>query len=88
MKIIIRRPIFKPLEEGKIYKTKFATGELFFLSKIKTDKQGNVIGLEGVYQNSKHLGNCPLSSDRLIPEPRGVDAYDEIECCFKCGEAL
>lgn len=57
-----------PLEEGKTYKTKFATGESFTISKILKDKKGNPIKLEGVYENAKHLSDCPLNMDRLIPE--------------------
>ena len=74
-----------PFEEGKVYKTKFATGESFLLVKIKRDKKDKIIGFDGIYENSKSLGICHLSIDRLIPE---TNDFEIIEVCSKCGESI
>lgn len=89
-KIIILKDI--PFTEGKIYSTKFATGELFLLkeiiyseNKINGISSKRLTGLKGVYQNSPHLGICPISPDRLIPE---TEFNKEIEVCSKCNEPI
>ncbi len=80
-------PKFKelPFESGKIYTTKFTTGEKFFLSKIIYNKKGGIIGFEGIYEKYSHLGNCPLNPDRLIPD-KIEDGF--IEVCDCCGNPI
>ncbi len=81
-----------PFIEGKIYPTKFATGEMFLIkeiiwidSKVNNASIKKMHQFKGVYQNSPHLGVCPLSIDRLIPETE----FDcEIEVCSKCNEPV
>ena len=72
------------LEEGKTYKTKFSTGEFFQIVKIVRLKE-SIIGLQGIYLSHPHLGLCPLSKDRVIPE-RVLTG--EIEVCDTCGTPL
>mgnify|MGYP001587432737 CR=1 FL=1 len=55
-------------EEGKTYKTKFATGELFHVTKIVRNHKNEIIRFIGIYDKCKHLGECPLNPDRLILE--------------------
>lgn len=76
-----------PLEEGKTYRTKMATGEHFTISRIVADKFGNIVRLLGVYEKSPHLGDCPLSPERLIPE---MVEDGEVEVCDnpKCGHPI
>lgn len=81
-----------PFESGKTYQTKFQTGEKFTLTQdpYKRDKDGNIIKLSntvyGMYELCPHLGVCPISSERLIPEIELVDK--EIEVCGECGREL
>lgn len=49
-----------PLVISMSYKTKMTTGERFTVSKISKDM------VWGIYENSPHLGLCPLASNRLI----------------------
>lgn len=67
--MITRIKIFKdlPIEEGKTYKTRFATGDLFFVQKVVITKS-IVIRFDGLYVGKEHIGVCPLGADRLIPE--------------------
>lgn len=68
-----------PLEAGKTYKTKFATGERFTVTRIERKTA------YGIYENHKHLGECPLSVDRIIHERE----YGQKICvCGNCGVPL
>lgn len=88
--MIIKKKKFRdlPIEEGKSYVTRFQTGELFFVKKVKKIffKSGGVsvekvVGYEGIYWNAKHLGICPLAVDRLIPQ-RVEDGFMYVcDCC-------
>lgn len=75
-----------PFEEGKTYKTKMSTGESFLLTKIIKNVKGNTIRFDGIYENNKELGVCPLSPERLIPETYLTG--EEFEACSNCGEPL
>lgn len=78
-----------PLEIGKRYKTKFATGEYFVVSKIEyVDKKGAKVKHPiafGVYENHKNIGECPLPADRIIHEKKFERT---IEICGKCKTPL
>lgn len=75
-----------PLEEGKTYKTKFATGEHFTIKTIVKDKTGKAIRLQGIFEHSPNLGECPLNVDRVIPD--SVPTGNFIEVCDNCGEKI
>ena len=90
----LKRPEFKelPLEEGKTYRTKFQTGDLFTVVKIKTVtfKSGGfegikVVGVEGLYVGKEHIGLCPLAEERLIHDKEQIGV---MECCPKCNTEL
>jgi hypothetical protein len=70
-----------PVEEGKIYLTKFQTKERFQVIKITLDKKGKQVRVEGIYENSKHLGLCPISIDRLVLEKKVIEEKDVCDCC-------
>lgn len=86
----VKEIIVLPFEVGKTYKTKFATGDLFKVSKIIIGttgiNKGKVIGFEGIYIDKEHIGTCPLDGSRLIPEYQETGRVFEI--CNKCKEAL
>jgi len=69
-----KHEVFLPLEEGKTYKTKFATGEHFTITKIKRFKvkikgeEVERLQIMGIYEKNPDLGECPINEDRLIPE--------------------
>lgn len=80
-----------PLEEGKTYQTKLATGETFRIESItwKTVKGDPEpiqvpIRVEGYYSTYPEL-LCPINADRLINETRIAGTMD---CCSKCGEPI
>lgn len=81
-----------PLEVGKVYQTKFQTGERFKLTQdpYRRDKDGNIVGVSntvwGIYEHNPELGVCPLPIDRLIPETEFTG--EEIEVCDNCGYEL
>lgn len=81
-----------PLEVGKTYRTKFQSGENFTVTKdpFKRDKDGNIIGkcatIYGIYERYPHLGECPLSAERIIHDR--IDTGRTIEVCNNCGELL
>jgi hypothetical protein len=72
------------LEEGKVYKTKFSTGEFFQIVRIVRLKE-SIIGLEGIYLSHPHVGVCPLSKERLVPEKVLIN---EIQVCDTCATPL
>lgn len=77
------------LEEGKTYKTKFQTGELFTIKRIVTRPFLNttkIVRLEGIYEKHSHLGLCPLDPERLIPDKKSVVV--DVEVCDCCGKEL
>lgn len=91
---LITRPEFKdlPLEEGKTYRTKFQTGDLFKVVKIKTIpfKSGDystvrVVGVEGYYVGKEDIGLCPLAEERLIHEKQQIGV---MECCPSCNKEI
>lgn len=73
-----------PFVEGVSYQTKFATGERFTITKIVM-QNNTLIGFKGFYENSPHLGVCPLAADRLIPM-RVVDGT--VDVCSKCNTEI
>ena len=91
-----------PIEEGKTYKTRFATGDLFLVQKVKKIKfYGNipdkVISFEGLYVGREDIGVCPLAIDRLIPEKKLIgskivsddsefDLTDLLKKAFEAGQ--
>lgn len=74
-----------PVEEGKVYTTKFQTGDKFKIEKIirkvinGTDK---IIRIDGYYIGREHLGICPLPLERLLVEPIETGT---IMVCSECG---
>lgn len=79
-----------PLEEGKTYRTKFQTGDLFKVVKIKTVsfKSGEysttrVVGIEGLYVGKEHIGLCPLAEERLIHDKEKIGEVDTCPHCNK-----
>lgn len=76
-----------PFEEGKTYQTKFATGEKFLLKKIiwTKGKKPKIYGFEGIYENSSHLGICPLGENRLIVDKVEIEDF---EVCDKCKQKI
>jgi len=83
----MRKPkiINLPLEKGKVYMTRFQVPEPFLLTDISYNKNKEVTGLRGVYQNSPHLGVCPLGADRLQWETK---QEGWIEVCPHCKKEL
>ena len=69
----------------KTFKTKFATGEKFTITTIRTNRIGVIVDLRGVFEFAPHLGECPLSPERLIPEKIETGF---IEVCDKCGNPV
>ena len=92
MKKIIPELKALPFEVGKTYKTKFATGESFTISKIIFGKEGKlkgkVIQFEGVYEKAPHLGDCPLSGDRLYPESEPTGNSITMVVCPHCKKSF
>jgi hypothetical protein len=77
-----------PFEEGKTYKTKFATGDFFILKKIVWVKRHGEMFIdrfEGLYEHKQDLGICPLGPDRLIPD---MVETGEQEVCSNCGHPI
>ncbi len=81
-----------PFEEGKTYKTRFQTGELFQITKIKkiffksvNHTAEKIIGFDGIYLSHPHIGICPLAVDRLIPD-RVEDGTEQV--CSHCGKLI
>ena len=75
----IKTYIDLPLEEGKTYKTKFQTGDTFTVVKIFKDKKtSEIYRVEGIYENAKHLGICPLDVNRILPDK--VEGPSETVC--------
>jgi len=72
-KIKITRDL--PFEEGKTYMTKFATHEMFTVSKV------NAHTVDGIYEKAPHLGVCPLSIDRLIADKEDIGEKEVCDCC-------
>lgn len=76
-----------PFEVGKVYKTKFATGDTFLLTKdpYKRAEDGTIIKAShtvfGIYVGKEHIGECPLSIERLIPDKEFTGEYEVCECC-------
>lgn len=54
------------IEIGKSYTTKFAVAEQFTVKRIINNKEGEPKTAWGIYENSLHLGECPLEIERLI----------------------
>lgn len=73
-----------PFEEGKVYRTKFQTGERFLIKEIIKNKD-KIIGFKGIYESTPQLGVCPLNSDRLVAER--IEGED-LEVCNKCNEPI
>ena len=58
------KPIQLNFEEGKHYKTKFATGEGFTITKLITNSKGIVTTCFGMYDTGPNF-ECPLPIERL-----------------------
>lgn len=79
------RILKKPLETGKVYQTRMQTKDEFLLTRIQTNKHGEVTQLWGIYQKHPDLGECPLGAGRLQEE-----TYQEgwVDCCPHCGKEI
>jgi hypothetical protein len=73
-----------PIEEGKTYTTRFATGDKFLVKKVIMLKD-KPVRFEGIYLGSEHIGICPLAIDRLIPEKIQID---DIYVCDSCSKPV
>jgi len=86
----VKEIIALPFEVGKTYKTKFATGDHFKVSKVIIGvtgiNKGKVVGFEGLYVGKEHIGTCPLDVSRLTPEYKETGKVFEI--CHKCQTVL
>lgn len=85
MKSVLKKYKDLPLEVGKVYQTKFQTGEKVFLKEIILSGKSTIARLGVIYENAPHLGVCPLSPERLIAEK----VFDEeVLVCDKCNEPI
>lgn len=84
MKKIHRQEVLVPFTEGTTYKTKFATGESFTITKLTKNKHDEVISIFGTYVNRPHLGACPIAIDRLIQPTEFTGVQFEVTQCPKC----
>jgi len=78
-----------PLEVGKVYRTKFQTGDLFLVTKIMTRKfmkEDVQYQAEGLYMGKEHIGTCPLPVERLIHDK--IDSNDFTVHCSNCDEIM
>jgi hypothetical protein len=73
-----------PLIEGQTYMTKFQTKEMFTVTKITVDKKGNQ-HIKGIYEKSPGLGECGISTDRIIHDKKEIG---EKEVCDHCGQPV
>lgn len=73
-----------PLEEGKTYKTKMATGWSFTVTQIVKDSKGNVVRVMGTYEGDTSI--CPIGEDRLIHDRELTGII--FEKCDNCGHLL
>lgn len=84
MKKLHRQEIDIPFEVGETYTTKFATGEKFSITRLIKNKDGEVIMAYGIYEKHSHLGECPLSIDRLIQRKEFTGVEFHVTQCPKC----
>lgn len=87
MATLIQKTIYKelPPEEGKVYATKFQTGEKFKVEKVIKKVINNIekiIRVDGYYVGREHIGLCPLPHERLNC---GQVADETITVCSECG---
>ena len=55
-----------PFEEGKTYMTKFATKQMFTVTKITVDKSGKQTKIEGLYVGNEDAGVCPIDRKSVV----------------------
>jgi len=84
MKKLHQQHIPIPFEVGKTYKTKFATGEWFTITKLDKNKNDDVIGVWGIYGKHHELGVCPIGIDRLIQPMEFTGVEFEVTVCPNC----
>ncbi len=83
----VKKEIPLPFEEGKTYKTTWAKPdlpELFKIVSILRNRHGIITTFKGIYENSQHLGICPLNGNLLVPDCTFEDEQVEFwDCCEK-----
>jgi hypothetical protein len=84
MKKLHRQQIPIPFELGQTYNTKFATGDTFTITRMDKNKYNEVISVWGIYERRPHLGECPISVDRLIQQMEFTGIEFEITVCPHC----
>lgn len=82
----VKEQINLPFEVDMTYKTKFATGEMFKVTQLVKNKEDKIIRVLGIYENSKHLGECPIGLDRLIPISEYTGKELEMTECPHCNK--
>lgn len=65
--------IYKSFQIGKVYQTKYQTGEKFCIEEIKYKyckelKKEVPYYFNGTYVGQEHIGICPINPERLIQE--------------------
>ena len=87
MQKLIKKKIELPFEVDKTYKLNFSVKGNFLIKKIDKNHKGNIIAIWGIYENSPHLGICPIfNSSRLMAEKIVVEEMEEVttEQYIKC----
>jgi hypothetical protein len=84
MKKLHRQQIPIPFEVGQSYKTKFATGDTFTITRLDKNKYDEVLAIWGIYDRSPHLGECPIGVDRLIQPMEFTGVEFEVTVCPHC----
>ena len=84
MKKTIKEQIELEIVAGETYTTRFTNAERFKVIEVVKDKDGVVTKLWGVYENSPHLGKCPIDANRLIPRTEFTGREYEVNVCPHC----
>lgn len=85
--IKIKKEIELPLVVGETYFTKFQTKEKFKITKLIYDRFNvMVVSVNGIYEKTPHLGECPLPVERIVHKINIIE--EEIEICPNCKKPL
>ena len=84
MKKILKEEIELEFIVGETYITKFTSAERFMVTEVVKDKGGIVVNINGIYENSPHLGICPIDAGRLIPKTEFTGKEFEVNVCPHC----
>ena len=80
-----------PFEIGKTYLTKYASGDMFTITRFECNKVGKILKAYGLFEEKPYRegwGEMPMELERLNPHTRPIGRDIEYTICPHCKKSF